>query len=94
MTTARTVQLRGEEDQLQGYLTHSEGGRPFPGIVIIHEVFSLTENIRDTIRSFRRRPVPDAEFIRRTPWLKRTPQRGRLRNFCYALAYLDAWPRI
>lgn len=46
------VSFRGENDQLQGYLARPEGDGPFPGIVIIHEVFGLTENIKDIARRF------------------------------------------
>lgn len=52
--TTQTVAFRGEEDQLRGYLARpaelSDG--PFPGVVVIHEVFGLNENIRDITRRF------------------------------------------
>ena len=51
-TTARMVSFRGEEDQLQGYLARPEGDGPFPGVVVIHEIFGLNENIKDIARRF------------------------------------------
>lgn len=50
--TTQTVAFHGEEDQLQGYLARPEGNGPFPGVVVIHEVFGLNENIRDITRRF------------------------------------------
>lgn len=52
MATTQTVSFRGEEDQLQGYLARPEGTGPFPGVVVIHEVFGLNENMRDIARRF------------------------------------------
>jgi carboxymethylenebutenolidase len=52
MTTTQIVSFRGEEDQLQGYLAYPEGKGPFPGVVIVHEVLGLNENIRDITRRF------------------------------------------
>ncbi len=49
---AWTVSFRGERDRLQGYLTRPAGGGPFPGVVVIHEIFGLNENIRDITRRF------------------------------------------
>jgi len=38
--------------QLEGYLARPKGDRPFPGIIIIHELFGLNENIKDIARRF------------------------------------------
>ena len=38
--------------QLEGYLAYPEGDGTFPGVVIIHEIFGLTENIKDIARRF------------------------------------------
>ena len=38
--------------QLEGFLAHPEGEGPFPGLVIIHEVFGLTENIKHWAQRF------------------------------------------
>ncbi len=38
--------------QLEGYLARPKGDGPFPGIIIIHELFGLNENIKDIARRF------------------------------------------
>lgn len=38
--------------RLEGYLARPEGDGLFPGVVIIHEIFGLNENIRDIARRF------------------------------------------
>ncbi len=37
---------------LEGYLARPEGDGPFPGIVVIHEIFGLNENMKDIARRF------------------------------------------
>src|SRR6266581_9298064 len=37
---------------LEGYLARPEGDGPFPGIVVIHEIFGLNENMKDISRRF------------------------------------------
>jgi carboxymethylenebutenolidase len=50
--TARTVSFQGEKDQLRGYLARPEGDGPFPGVVVIHEIFGLNDNIRNIALRF------------------------------------------
>src|ERR1700692_3948092 len=38
--------------QLEGFFARPEGEGPFPGLVIIHEVFGLTENTKYWARRF------------------------------------------
>lgn len=38
--------------QREGYLVRPEGEGPFPGVVIIHEIFGLNDNIRDIAHRF------------------------------------------
>ncbi len=38
--------------QLEGYLVRPDGDGPFPGIIVIHEIFGLNENIKDIARRF------------------------------------------
>ncbi len=38
--------------QLEGYLARPDGDGPFPGVVVIHELFGLNENIKDIARRF------------------------------------------
>ena len=43
---------RSSDVQLEGYLARPEGDGPFPGVVIIHEIFGLNENIKDIASRF------------------------------------------
>jgi len=47
--STRTVSFRGERQRLRGYLAWpaEPADGPFPGVVIIHEVFGLDENIQE-----------------------------------------------
>ena len=38
--------------QRPGYLARPDGEGPFPGVIVIHEIFGLNENIRDIARRF------------------------------------------
>src|SRR5437588_5911973 len=38
--------------QLEGYLARPEGDGSFPGIVVIHEIFGLNDNMKDIARRF------------------------------------------
>jgi carboxymethylenebutenolidase len=38
--------------QREGYLACPEGDGPFPGVVVIHEIYGLNENIKDIARRF------------------------------------------
>ena len=42
----------GEGRTLKGYFAAPDGAGPFPGVLVIHEAFGLTENIRDITRRF------------------------------------------
>src|SRR5437588_10384143 len=42
----------GDKRQLEGYLARPDGNGPFPGLVIIHEVYGLNENIKDVAWRF------------------------------------------
>jgi carboxymethylenebutenolidase len=37
---------------LEGYLARPEGDGPFPGLVVIHEIFGLNDNMKDIARRF------------------------------------------
>ncbi len=50
--TAHMTSLQSGRRQLEGYLTRPEGDGPFPGIVLIHEIFGLNENMKDIARRF------------------------------------------
>ena len=49
---AQMTSFQSGSRQLEGYLARPKGDGPFPGIVIIHELFGLNENIKDIARRF------------------------------------------
>ncbi len=51
-SAAQSVSFPFGTTQLEGYLARPEGDGPFPGVVVIHELFGLNENIRDIARRF------------------------------------------
>lgn len=46
------VTFQSGAQQFEGYLARPEGTGPFPGLVIIHEIFGINENIKDIARRF------------------------------------------
>jgi carboxymethylenebutenolidase len=48
----RDVSFPSGSSQVEGYLARPAGDGPFPGIVVIHEIFGLNENIKDIARRF------------------------------------------
>ena len=54
VATAEAISFPGSNRQLEGYLARPEGEGPFPGVVIIHEIFGLNDNMRDIARHFAR----------------------------------------
>lgn len=51
-SAAQSVSFQLGTTQLEGYLARPEGDGPFPGVVVIHELFGLNENIKDIARRF------------------------------------------
>ncbi|MFL5695331.1 MAG: dienelactone hydrolase family protein, partial [Ktedonobacteraceae bacterium] len=49
---AQTISFPSGNRQIEGYLARPDGEGPFPGIVIIHEIYGLNDNIRDIARRF------------------------------------------
>ena len=49
---AQSVSFPFGTTQLEGYLARPDGDGPFPGVVVIHEIYGLNENIRDIARRF------------------------------------------
>jgi len=47
MSTSKMVKFQGEGRLLRGYLARPDGEGPFPGIVVIHEIFGLNDNIKE-----------------------------------------------
>jgi carboxymethylenebutenolidase len=48
----QSISYKSGNHQLDGYLARPEGDGLFPGIIVIHEAFGLTENIKDIARRF------------------------------------------
>ncbi len=49
---AHMTSFQSGNRQLDGYLARPEGDGPFPGIVLIHEIFGLNENMKDLTGRF------------------------------------------
>src|SRR5215470_2795555 len=49
---AHMTSFQSGRRQLAGYIAHPEGDAPFPGIVLIHEIYGLNENMKDIARRF------------------------------------------
>ena len=49
---AQSVSFPFGTTQLEGYLARPDGDGPFPGVIVIHEIFGLNENIKDIARRF------------------------------------------
>jgi carboxymethylenebutenolidase len=47
-----TVTFPTDTYMLSAYLARPEGDGPFPGVIVIHEIFGLSENIMDIARRF------------------------------------------
>lgn len=45
-STTENVTFPSGGKQLEGFFAHPDGEGPFPGLVIIHEIFGLTKNIK------------------------------------------------
>jgi len=52
MTQAEQAVSFPSGTKLEGYLVRPPGDGPFPGVVIIHEIFGLNDNIREIARRF------------------------------------------
>lgn len=52
VATELKVGIQVETEQLTSYMAFPDGEGPFPGVVIIHEIFGLNENTRDITRRF------------------------------------------
>src|SRR5438876_63626 len=49
---AQMTSFQSGSRQLEGYMARPEGDGPFPGIILIHEIFGLNENMKDIARRF------------------------------------------
>jgi carboxymethylenebutenolidase len=50
--SARMISFQSDKDRLEAYLARPDGEGPFPGVVIIHEIFGLNDNIKDITKRF------------------------------------------
>jgi len=50
----RTREVSPDQLRVPGYLALAEGEGPFPGVVVIHEIFGLNQNMKDIARRFAR----------------------------------------
>lgn len=103
------VSFAGENDRLEGYLTVPAGDETnsYPGVVVIHEVFGLNENIKDVAERFagegyaalavdlfagRNRAVCMARFL--GGWLFNSFDHGGIRDLKAALTFLGRRPEV
>jgi carboxymethylenebutenolidase len=49
---AQTISFPAGTTQLAAYFVRPEGQGPFPGIIVIHEILGLNENIKDIAQRF------------------------------------------
>ncbi len=49
---AREISFESNGSSLGGYYACPDGSGPFPGVVVIHEIFGLNDNMRDIARRF------------------------------------------
>ncbi len=52
MLQTQSVTFSAGSRQIESYLALPEGEGPFPGIVVIYEIFGMNENIKDIARRF------------------------------------------
>jgi carboxymethylenebutenolidase len=50
--TSHMTSFQSGRRQIDGYLARPEGDGTFPGIILIHEIFGLNENMKDISRRF------------------------------------------
>src|SRR2546423_8632594 len=99
---AQMTSFQSGSRQLEGYMARPEGDGPFPGIVVIHEIFGLNENMEDTTRRFadqgyvalavdlfadRNRTICMFRFM--SGWLFNSLNNGSIHNLTAALTFLS-----
>ena len=50
--TAHMTSFQSGRRHLDGYIAYPDGEGPFPGLILIHEIFGLNENMKDIARHF------------------------------------------
>jgi carboxymethylenebutenolidase len=104
---ARDVTFGGDGPGLGGYLAMPAGEGAFPGVVVIHEAYSLNENIREIAERFagegyaalavdlfsaRSRAVCMARFM--AGMLRGSPARFGIADLQASFSYLSAMPQV
>jgi len=104
---ARMTSFQSGRRQLEGYIARPEGDGPFPGIVVIHELFGLNENIKDIARRFadkgyvalavdlfagRNRTIYMFRFM--SGWLFNSLNNGSIHNLKATLTFLSEQPGV
>jgi len=51
-TSMVSVPRANGKGEMESFLAKPEGAGPFPGVIVIHEIFGLNDNIRDISRQF------------------------------------------
>jgi carboxymethylenebutenolidase len=107
MAQAETVSFSSGSLQLNGYLAYPEGDGPFPGVIVIHEIYGLNDNIKDIARRFadqgyaalavdlftsKNRAVCMARFMGQM--IFKSLDNASLHHLKAALSYLAEQPRI
>jgi len=105
--TAQMISFQSGTRQLEGYLARPEGEGPFPGVVIIHELFGLNENIKDITRRFadqgyvalavdlfagRNHAICMVRFM--SGWLLNSLNNGSIHNLKAAFTFLSEQPGV
>jgi carboxymethylenebutenolidase len=104
---AESVTIPSGASTIGGYLALPDGAGPHPAVVVIHEAFGLTDNIREIARRFadqgyaalavdlfsgRNRVLCMARLM--TAMLRVAPDRFGIRDLSAALGYLSTVPTI
>ena len=107
MVQTDTVSFSSGNLQLNGYLAYPEGEGSFPGVIVIHEIYGLNDNIRDIARRFadegyaalavdlftsRSRAVCMARFMGQMMF--NPLNNGSVHHLKSALSYLAEQPRV
>ena len=51
-TSTVSVPRANGKGEMESFLAKPESMGPFPGVIVIHEIFGLNDNIRDISREF------------------------------------------
>jgi hypothetical protein len=62
-TTNVSVPRANGKGVMDSYFVEPEGAGPFPGIIVIHEIFGLNDHIRDVARQFAGQGMPRWQLI-------------------------------